>query len=110
MLCSESIVVGGNLHGSNNIVKPIATYAIKQSKGAVCLRPGGDTEWKRCAKAYFYSNFVLAFILLFSYTSDKNSGRADIDKVYGRYLEATKEGRKYTSKNSHYHYSFLHSL
>lgn len=98
------------MHGSNNTVKPIATYAIKHTKKAVSLRPGGGREWKGCAKVYFYSNFVSAVILLFSYTGDNNSGWVGIDKVCGRYLEATKEGREYTSKSSHYHYSFLHSL
>lgn len=98
---------GGNLHGSNNIVKPVGTYAIKYSKKAMSLWPGRVTEWEGCAKVYFYSNFVLAFILLFSCTGDNNRGRVGIDEVYGRYLEATKEGRKYTSKNSHYHYNFM---
>lgn len=49
-------------------------------------------------KFIIYSNFVLAFTLLFSCTGDNSSGRVGIDKVYGRYLEATKEGRKYHPK------------
>lgn len=30
---------------------------------AISLRPGEGTEWEGCAKVYFYSNFVLAFML-----------------------------------------------
>ena len=97
------------MHGSSNVVKTIPTYAVKHTERVISLRPGEGTEWKGCAKVYFYSDFVLAFILLFSSTGDNNGGRVGVDR-YGRYLAATKEGRKYTSKNSHYHYSFLHIL
>lgn len=79
--CSESIVGGGNLHRSNNIVKTIATYAVKHTESAISLRAGEGTEWKGYAKVYFYSNFVLAFMLLFSCTGDNNGGRVGIDKV-----------------------------
>jgi len=32
------------------------------------------TEWKGCAKVYFYSNFVLAFILLSAIELNNNGG------------------------------------
>ena len=68
------------MYGSNNIVKTIVTYAVKHTEGEIS-QTRGRTEWKGCANIYFYSNFVLAFILLFSSTGDNNGGRIGIDKV-----------------------------
>lgn len=63
------------------IVKNIVTYAVKHTKRAISLGPGEGTEWKGCAKVYFYGNFVLAFILLLNSTGDNNGGRVGIGKA-----------------------------
>lgn len=60
-LCSESIAVGGNLHGSNNMVKIIVTYAVKHSRRTI------SSDQKRGQRGKGVPKFISVVICLSFY-------------------------------------------